>query len=356
MQGKYFLVSAALQEGVTHERLRRSDLRSVHRGMRAPSDQRLGLEDFAWLLSAQVPHGAISHESAARLWNLPLPQGTDETWEVAAEDVPSPVDLTVPPPSARPRGTGVCGHQQKLPLSHVATHLEIRLTTMVRTWFDMCAVYEDEDCVVIADHLLRIPRPTFDVRSEPYATVEDLRQMIEESGGRRGLARAKRALELARVGADSPQETRLRLALVRAGLPEPVLNTTIDARAHVVPTSDNDDGHGTGSIPGSGNSPGTGSASGRRAGAALRTSRVRTQHTPDMQWPAFHVTAEYDGKPHRDKDQMEKDIDRAEFIRRIGWREVRVSSADAKNDWKPAIERIREALLEAGRRPEAPRR
>lgn len=334
MQGKYFLVSAALQEGVTHERLRRSDLRSVRRGMRAPSGQRLGLEDFAWLLSEQAPHGVISHESAARLWKFPLPQGTDETWEVTAGDVPSPVDLTVPPKCARPRGTGVCGHQQKLPLSHVATHLGIRLTTMVRTWFDMCAVYEDEDCVVIADHLLRIPRLAFDGRSEPYATVEELRQMIEESGGRRGLARAKRGLELARVGADSPPETRLRLALGGAGLPEPVLNTTIDVRDRVVPASDNDDGHGT--------------------GAVYSNGRGRTQHTPDMQWPAFHVTAEYDGKPHRDKDQMEKDIDRAEFIRRIGWREVRVSSADAKDDWEPAITRIREALLEAGWQPVAP--
>jgi hypothetical protein len=347
MQGKYFLVSVALKEGVTHDRLRRGDLWAARRGMRAPIDTLLGLEDFAWLLSAQVPHGVISHESAARLWGFPLPQGVDESWELGPGGVPPDVDITVPPHSARPRGVGVRGHQRNVPAGHVGNHLEIRLTTMARTWFDLCSVYGDEDCVVIADHLLRIPRPAFEGRTEPYATIEDLRQVVAESTGRRGLARAKRVLELARVGADSPQETRLRLALVRAGLPEPVLNTVVRGEAGAVPTSG--DEHSNGTRGAAGNETGTAPSSG--TGTAPSNGNGRTQHTPDMQWPEFHVTAEYDGTPHRDKDQMEKDIDRAEFIRRIGWREIRVSSKDAKNDWGPAIDRIRDALAEAGWRP-----
>jgi len=60
------------------------------------------------------------------------------------------------------------------------------------------------------------------------------------------------ALEAVRVGADSPQETRLRLAVTRAGLPTPLLNTT------------------------------------------LRTATGRALHTPDFQWPEQRVCAGHD--------------------------------------------------------------
>ena len=43
----------------------------------------------------------------------------------------------------------------------------------------------------------------------------------------RGCRLARRAASLAREGVDSPQETRLRLLLVLAGLPEPRVNVII---------------------------------------------------------------------------------------------------------------------------------
>jgi hypothetical protein len=46
----------------------------------------------------------------------------------------------------------------------------------------------------------------------------------------RGCRAARRAASLARKGVDSPQETRLRLLLVLAGLPEPRVNLIIRGR------------------------------------------------------------------------------------------------------------------------------
>jgi hypothetical protein len=53
--------------------------------------------------------------------------------------------------------------------------------------------------------------------------------MIDRHKGKRGLRKAKEAIRLVRVGCDSPQETLLRLAVLRAGQPEPELNVPIVA-------------------------------------------------------------------------------------------------------------------------------
>jgi hypothetical protein len=92
------------------------------------------------------------------------------------------------------------------------------------------------DLVVIADHLVRIPRPEFEDRTEPYATIDSLTRLPAGHRGKRGIRKARAALELCRIGADSPPETRLRPALHRAGLPEPQVNAPLlDAAGHSHP-------------------------------------------------------------------------------------------------------------------------
>jgi hypothetical protein len=58
------------------------------------------------------------------------------------------------------------------------------------------------------------------------------KRLIEAAGewSGRGCRVARRAASLAREGVDSPQETRLRLLLVLAGLPEPHVNLIIRGR------------------------------------------------------------------------------------------------------------------------------
>ena len=65
-----------------------------------------------------------------------------------------------------------------------------------------------------------------------HSTAADLEAALRRHGRRRGVRALRQALERVRYGSLSPQETRLRLALVDAGLPEPELNyRVVDATA-----------------------------------------------------------------------------------------------------------------------------
>ena len=107
-------------------------------------------------------------------------------------------------------------------------------------------------------------------------------------------------------GAESPQETRLRLALINAGLPRP--ETQIEFRD--------------------------------------RYGRVRVR--VDMGWREWKVAVEYDGVQHwADKQQRAWDIDRIAMLEASGWVVVRVSS-DMLTRPAVIVERVRQKLRKAG--------
>ncbi|MET1154316.1 hypothetical protein [Arthrobacter sp.] len=174
----------------------------------------------------------------------------------------------------------------------------------------MAEVVELDDLVVIADYLLRNPPPAFEGRAEPYATREELQATLRRHPGRRGVWRARQALALARVGADSQPETRLRLALIRAGLPEPAVNKPIR----------NDDGD--------------------------------MLHAPDLSLPEYRIAIEYEGESHGNVDQIARDIAREERTRAAGWEEVRISKRHMANGDRRAVEKIGVALRARGWRQE----
>ena len=72
------------------------------------------------------------------------------------------------------------------------------------------------DLVVVGDHLVRLRR----------TTVEELQVFCAGLRGS-GAALARRAASYVRTGVDSPMETRLRMLLVLAGIPEPRVNLTL---------------------------------------------------------------------------------------------------------------------------------
>src|SRR6202007_2579893 len=51
--------------------------------------------------------------------------------------------------------------------------------------------------------------------------LRDLHRHVESSGGTKGIKRLRRAVGLAEPRSESPMETRLRLELIKAGLPTP---------------------------------------------------------------------------------------------------------------------------------------
>ena len=92
-----------------------------------------------------------------------------------------------------------------------------RTTSLPRTLFDLSTQLSLIEAVVIADLALHAG----------LVQRTELRDWIDSRPGRKGVRRARRVLELAEAGAESPMETRLRMLLVLNGLPRPEVQVTI---------------------------------------------------------------------------------------------------------------------------------
>lgn len=200
-------------------------------------------------------------------------------------------------------------HRMKLYEDEITTLNGIRLTTPERTWLDLAETLSVDELVVAGDSCVRIPRPEFEGRDKPLCTLADLQRMIDRHKGKRGLRKAKEAIRLIRLGSDSPQESLLRLALVRAGLPEPEVNVPVDS--------------GDGGRP----------------------------VQPDLSYREYKVGVEYEGSAHSEEAQVVRDIARSERYEELGWTEIRISKRHMVNDAKPAVAKVRTALIQAGWRP-----
>ncbi|MCW2132448.1 hypothetical protein B0G38_001611 [Arthrobacter sp. VKM Ac-2550] len=198
------------------------------------------------------------------------------------------------------------GHRTVLFPDEVTCVNGLFLTTRVRTWLDLAQSLPLDDLVVIADHLVRVPRPNFENRYEPYATPFELGNMIARHPRKKGVRILRDALQLVRIGADSPPETQLRLAMVRAGLPEPRVNERIvDDMGNML-------------------------------------------HPPDLSITEFRIAIEYEGQGHSLPDQIDRDIGRTERTLAAGWIEVRISKRHMAHGAKLAIDKIVSALIEQG--------
>jgi hypothetical protein len=295
-----FTLGEALSLGVTRSRFRHRSLRSLGRGIRTPELAELLVTDLARAYSQVTERSAASHDTGAWAWRLP---------RLSQPKVLTMIHITRPAGSAQMRRPGVIAHRSLLLPGEVAVMDGMRVTTRARTWLDLAEMMSIDELVAIADHLIRIPRPHFEGRSEPYATRAELSTMIERHKGKRGVRKARAALELCRVGADSAPETELRLAVFRAGLPEPLVNEPIsDGWATFVPS-------------------------------------------PDLSYREYKVAVEYEGGIHADPEKVDNDIRREERYRAAGWTQIRISKRHMKNGAREAVSKIREALVQAGWRP-----
>ncbi len=300
--GRPFTVAEALGRGVSARRLRHGSLQGLGRGIRSgipTADVPLEIRARPFV---EVNKGcAASHLTAAELLDLPRRMKKE----------PSEMFHIIRPEGAahlnRPH---VVVHRMKLYEDEITTLNGIRLTTPERTWLDLAETLSVDELVVAGDHCVRMPRPEFEGRDEPLCTVADLQRMIDRHKGKRGVRKAKEAIQLIRVGSDSPQESLLRLAIVRAGLPEPELNVP-------VPASD--------------------------GGRLIQ---------PDLSYRKYKIGVEYEGEGHGEEAQIVRDIARSERYDELGWTEVRISKRHMVNDAKPAVAKVRTALVQAGWRPE----
>src|SRR6478752_5442707 len=301
LRGRPFTLVDASVAGVSPRRWRHGSLTYRGRGIRMEGTT------AALPLSVRVrpfidvnERCAASHLTAAELHSLPQ-RRQDEAFDT--------YHLIRPEGAAHLDRPHVIVHRMKLYEDEVTTLDGIPVTTPERTWLDLAEMLTVDELVVAGDSCVRVPRREFEGRDLPLCSVEDLQRMIDRHKGKRGIRRAREAISLIRVGSDSPQESLLRLALVRAGLPEPELN---------VPIIDD---------------------------AGTR------HHEPDMSYRKYRIGVEYEGDHHSDGTQIVRDIARSERYMALGWTEVRISQRHMANDARAAVAKVRTALVQAGWRP-----
>ena len=298
LRGRPFTLVNASAAGVSPRRWRHGSLTRRGRGIRmeGPTAE-LSLGTRVRPFIEVNERCAASHVTAAELHSLPQ-RRQNQTFDV--------YHLIRPEGAAHLERPHVIVHRMKLYEDEVTTIEGLPVTTPERTWLDMAELLSVDEIVAMGDSCVRVPRPELEGRDMPLCTIRDLQRMIDRHRGKRGLRKAKEALELIRVGSDSPQETMLRLAIVRAGLPEPELNVPIVA----------DDG-----------------------------SR---HHEPDLSYRKYRIGIEYEGEHHGEEGQIVRDIHRSERYAALGWTEVRISKRHMLNDAKPAAAKVLVALAQAG--------
>ena len=187
---------------------------------------------------------------------------------------------------------GMVVHTWDLAPGDICTVDGMALTVPARTAFDIGRTRPPREAVPLIDALLNATRTS----REAVSAVADSRR------GVRGASNLRSVLELVDAGAESPQESRLRMLIVGAGLPRP--ETQIE----------------------------------------FRELRIRV----DMGWRDWKVAVEYDGLQHwTDGRQRAWDIERIALLEAAGWVVIRVSAEMLRRP-HVVLERIREKLRGTG--------
>jgi hypothetical protein len=289
-----FTYREALASGLTPDQLKNRRHINVGHGIYRPDGWDFDLRDAARVLSAASPGAWISHSTAARLHELILPP-----WLADSDEL----HLSKPRQLPQLRRKGIVSHNVTALSGEVESTDGLQLSTRSRTWLDLARLLPVPDLVCMGDQLIRIPRAEFEGRSEPYATLKSLRDMTDRHHNLQGIVRARDALDLMRVGADSAPETLLRLAIADAGLPEPELQLTLW---------------------------------GRKGGASA-----------DAGYRARRIALQYDGAHHLDELQQFSDRRRDKAFENAGWVVLIFTQEDLADGFQGAIQRIRRALQQA---------
>jgi hypothetical protein len=269
-------------KGIDPKLVRRSEFCQVIRSVWVRRDQVDEDTRLRAALALHPPDALASHFSAARLLELPVPehrfehvtvfQHEDRRWR----------------PEIKPHVTGRVRSAQIV--------RGIRCTDPVTTFIQLAGSLSLVDLVVVGDALVK------KYKLSPSKLVRLCRDSTDYYAGA-----ALRAAMYVRQGVDSPMETRLRMLLVLAGLPEP----KVDVRDL------NEDG------------------SWRRR--------------YDLCYPEFKLIVEYDGRQHaEDVEQWNSDLDRREELDEEGFRILIVTARGIFVEPARTIERVHNALVARG--------
>ncbi|BDD97492.1 hypothetical protein MFTT_15860 [Mycolicibacterium fortuitum subsp. fortuitum] len=208
-------------------------------------------------------------------------------------DAKHPAELNQPSRSQPP---GIRIHSDTLADDEICMVRGVRTTAPQRTAFDLGRRRGLTAAVIHVDALIQATR----------LKIPEVTPLVDRHRGARGIVQLRQVLDLADEGAESPQETRLRLLYTEAGMSPS--HTQIEVFDH-----------------------------GQQVG------RI------DMGWPEWKVGVQYDGIQHwTDPRQRTRDIDQTVEYQDLGWRIVRVGADLLRYRQGTVIGRTRAALRSAG--------
>lgn len=247
----------------------------------------LALRDGTWtrVLRDAYVRGPVDLAARARAAALVLPPGaavagTSALW-LHGVDLRSPallLQVVVPRGVQPPRRAGLVARQAALPPEDVRVVDGVRVLHPARAAADLMRTGPLLEAVVVADACLHAR----------LATRDALAQRLDAAAGRRGVVVAREACALADARAESPQESRLRVPLVLAGLP-------------VVPQWEVRDPRG------------------------VVVARV------DLALPHLRLALEYDGRDAHGPEAFVRDRQRQNALVALGWTVLRVTAADLRD-------------------------
>jgi len=319
-----FAVTEAALAGIPASRLFARDMHRPSRGIRVPRSCAPDLSALVRSHTALDPGNFAALITAAEVHGLPLPP-----WAEFRPDGGGPVTAVVEPVpwgkksgphfrepgrflhlsresgSPLPRRRGIAGHRLKIREGDLVEIDGLRLTSVARTWVDLGSVLPIDDLVVAGDAIVSEHARLFGPPRVARVPLAELRGFVDGANGIHGVRKARLALDLLRVGVDSPPESKLRLMLDDAGLPEFTPNCRVDD---------------------------------------VLNRPVWT----DLGCRRFRTCIEYDGLHHLTPEQQALDAYRDQRVTDAGWRQVKINSVDMSRgpDW--VVSRVRQALRKNG--------
>jgi hypothetical protein len=190
-----------------------------------------------------------------------------------ADDGPV-TEITLPQDVSVHARAGLSLRSVALDPGDVTTCGPLPVTTPLRTCFDLACTLALTEAVVALDSATH----------RGCVALPELRAYVARSRGARGIAQARRVVDLVEPRAESPMESRLRMVLVLAGLPRPRVQEDVF------------DGGG------------------------------RFLGRPDLLYPRRRLGIEYDGENHRDR--LVADNRRQNGLQRAGYTLLRYTAPD----------------------------
>lgn len=279
-----FTRRAALAALISDHELQGAAYQRIFHGIYVRAGVRLTCRIRATAALLVVPAGSyVSHHTAAVLWGGWAPESAD-------------THISSPGPLARTQRRGIAAHRAD-PALRPAIKAGLPLAPPARVFLDLASEGLGlVDLVAVGDSLIAAGRTT-------------QQELIDVAAVWRGpgCRRARRAARWVRAGVDSVMETRLRMMLVLARLPEPRVNVIL------------------------------------RAEDGSWDARI------ELAYRGILLAIEYEGRQHAESaQQWNKDIRRRTRLEALGWRFILVTAEGVFDRPEETLEDVRNALRDRG--------